>query len=238
MSAPQFTRPRRWKIYLRLGRVSNLPTVWTNCLAGTILAGGKVEAENLAPLLASLSFFYTGGMFLNDAFDHRYDRDFRPERPIPSGQIGHGEVFVAGFAFKGEPETNDMRGSPTLDHDPPPAPHPPTSTRVANPPKPSTCGTPTSSTSCVWLRNRRARTACGRSPWSRPTTRAGADCAGSPATTTTTPPATNGNGRRTASCTRGGNARPSPVEQRPGGQTGPATQTPTLGARQLQPQHQ
>ena len=29
----------KWRTYLRLGRVSNLPTVWTNVLAGVVLIG-------------------------------------------------------------------------------------------------------------------------------------------------------------------------------------------------------
>ncbi len=90
-------RVLRWRVYLQLGRVSNLPTVWTNTLAGLILAGGTPQTQTLLPLVASLTFFYTGGMFLNDAFDHRYDREFRPERPIPSGAIGAAEVYALGF---------------------------------------------------------------------------------------------------------------------------------------------
>ena len=92
------TRPR-WLVYLRLGRISNLPTVWTNCLAGMILAGGTVNVAVLAPLLAALSFFYTGGMFLNDAFDQQFDRRFRPERPIPAGEIGVRPVYSIGFGL-------------------------------------------------------------------------------------------------------------------------------------------
>lgn len=92
-------RRSRWQVYLQLGRVSNLPTVWTNCLAGTILAGGGLEGIVLAPLLAALSLFYTGGMFLNDAFDHRFDRAFRPERPIPAGEITATEVYAVGFGL-------------------------------------------------------------------------------------------------------------------------------------------
>ncbi len=30
-----------WVTLLKLGRVSNLPTVWTNTLAGTLVAGGS-----------------------------------------------------------------------------------------------------------------------------------------------------------------------------------------------------
>jgi hypothetical protein len=85
---------------LKLGRVSNLPTVWTNVLAGTVLAGG---ASVLVVVLVTIamSLAYVGGMFLNDAFDRRIDAKERPERPIPSGQATAATVFAAGFAMLG-----------------------------------------------------------------------------------------------------------------------------------------
>lgn len=86
-----------WADALRLGRVSNLPTVWTNMLAGVVLAGGGVlEVQSLGLLLA-LSLFYVGGMYLNDAFDAEIDARERPERPIPSGRVSRGFVFALGF---------------------------------------------------------------------------------------------------------------------------------------------
>src|SRR5204863_4939889 len=36
-------------------------------------------------------------MFLNDAFDADFDRQFRPERPIPSGAISEKEVWRWGI---------------------------------------------------------------------------------------------------------------------------------------------
>ena len=84
---------------LRLGRVSNLPTVWTNALVGAALAGGTLAPGVLAPLLIAMSLFYVGGMYLNDAFDRDIDAVERPERPIPSGQVGAATVFAAGFGF-------------------------------------------------------------------------------------------------------------------------------------------
>jgi len=83
---------------LRLGRVSNLPTVWTNALAGALLAGAALGAE-LALAVLAFSLFYTGGMFLNDAFDAPWDARERPERPIPSGAAGAREVFLWGFGM-------------------------------------------------------------------------------------------------------------------------------------------
>lgn len=95
------SRPSRARLYLRLGRVSNLPTVWTNTLAGVVLAGGARDAATLGRLAFALSLFYVGGMFLNDAFDRDIDARERPERPIPSGQITAGVVFGIGFCLLG-----------------------------------------------------------------------------------------------------------------------------------------
>ena len=81
-----------------LGRVSNLPTVWSNCLAGWWL-GGAGATERLLALLAGASAVYLGGMFLNDAFDVRFDRAHRPERPIPSGAISEGRVWQWGLGL-------------------------------------------------------------------------------------------------------------------------------------------
>jgi 4-hydroxybenzoate polyprenyltransferase len=89
----------KWPIFLQLGRVSNLPTVWTNVLAGTVLAGGAPGPGRLAMLMLAFSLFYTGGMCLNDAFDRESDARERPERPIPSGRIGAREVFAIGFGL-------------------------------------------------------------------------------------------------------------------------------------------
>lgn len=84
---------------LRLGRVSNLPTVWTNTLAGAVLAGAGGTGVQFALMLLAFSLFYTGGMFLNDAFDAPFDAAQRPERPIPSGEIGARAVFAWGFGL-------------------------------------------------------------------------------------------------------------------------------------------
>lgn len=46
---------------LRLGRISNLPTVWTNVLVGALLAGGSLADARLPLLMLALSLFYVGG---------------------------------------------------------------------------------------------------------------------------------------------------------------------------------
>lgn len=91
----------RLGLYLALGRVSNLPTVATNTLAGAALGGALPgEPRTLVAGLA-LSLTYVAGMFLNDAFDREIDRRERPERPIPSGRISAREVFAVGFSLLG-----------------------------------------------------------------------------------------------------------------------------------------
>lgn len=88
-----------WEVALRLGRVSNLPTVWTNVLAAAVLAGVPVVSVGVLAVAVACSLFYVGGMFLNDAFDRDFDARVRPERPIPAGVVGVGTVFAIGFAL-------------------------------------------------------------------------------------------------------------------------------------------
>lgn len=86
-------------VALQLGRVSNLPTVWTNVLAGIVLTGGDPVDGRTPLVLLAMSAFYIGGMFLNDAFDAEIDAVERPERPIPAGQVSRGTVFASGFGL-------------------------------------------------------------------------------------------------------------------------------------------
>jgi 4-hydroxybenzoate polyprenyltransferase len=88
------TRRSKPRAYLLLSRVSNLPTVWTNVLASLVVSGAPLASW--VPLAASASLFYTGGMFLNDAFDADSDAAHRVDRPIPAGEVSRTEVFVAG----------------------------------------------------------------------------------------------------------------------------------------------
>jgi hypothetical protein len=88
-------------VALRLGRISNLPTVWTNTLVGVTLAGGASFDARVPLLMVALSLFYIGGMFLNDAFDREFDARTRPDRPIPAGQVTASTVFGSGFGMLG-----------------------------------------------------------------------------------------------------------------------------------------
>lgn len=82
-----------------LGRVSNLPTAWTNTAAGMLLSGAAMADWRFPVLLVAMTSAYTGGMFLNDAFDAEIDARQRPERPIPSGKVSRSSVFLAGFSM-------------------------------------------------------------------------------------------------------------------------------------------
>lgn len=84
---------------LKLGRVSNLPTVWTNVLAAGALTGIGGADVRLPWAIAAMSLCYVAGMFLNDAFDRGFDAQHRPERPIPSGEISPATVFATGFGL-------------------------------------------------------------------------------------------------------------------------------------------
>src|SRR5689334_15349810 len=83
----------------RLGRVSNLPTVWTNVLAATVLSGGEWRSVRTGVVLVAMSLFYVGGMYLNDFFDRAIDARERPTRPIPAGDVAAGTVAAIGFAL-------------------------------------------------------------------------------------------------------------------------------------------
>ena len=84
--------------WLVLARVSNLPAVWSDILAAWLLAGGRWNWHPLAWLVAGGSLIYTGGMILNDAADVKFDREFRKERPLPSGRVSVATAWTFGIA--------------------------------------------------------------------------------------------------------------------------------------------
>jgi 4-hydroxybenzoate polyprenyltransferase len=81
------TRRSSWRAYLLLSRVSNLPTVWSNVIAGAVASGAAVAPFDIGRLAAGASCLYTAGMFLNDVFDCEFDAKHRPDRPLPSGHV-------------------------------------------------------------------------------------------------------------------------------------------------------
>jgi 4-hydroxybenzoate polyprenyltransferase len=84
---------------LRLGRISNLPTIWTNVLAGSVIAGGGEHADGIALIVIAMTAFYVGGMYLNDFFDRVADARDRPGRPIDAGEIRANTVLLIGFGL-------------------------------------------------------------------------------------------------------------------------------------------
>jgi hypothetical protein len=98
MESQPLTTRNYFRTLLVLARASNLPTVWSNCLAGWILGGGGLTSGFLLLCLGA-TCLYSGGMFLNDAVDVEFDRQHRPERPIPTGVISTGEVWGFGLGW-------------------------------------------------------------------------------------------------------------------------------------------
>jgi 4-hydroxybenzoate polyprenyltransferase len=92
------TSPSRLRTLLVLGRVSNVPTVWSNCLAGWLLGGGG-DWPRFGLLCVGATLLYVGGMYLNDAFDAGFDAQHRRDRPIPSGAIAVKTVWQAGIGL-------------------------------------------------------------------------------------------------------------------------------------------
>jgi hypothetical protein len=84
---------------LRLGRVSNLPTVWTNVIAAAAIASAATPLGDVVVVALAMTAFYVGGMYLNDYFDREIDARERPGRPIHAGEIGARTVSVIGFGL-------------------------------------------------------------------------------------------------------------------------------------------
>tara|TARA_Y100001934_G_scaffold36490_2_gene42033 strand:- start:62 stop:970 length:909 start_codon:yes stop_codon:yes gene_type:complete len=90
---------------LVLGRVSNLPSIWSNCLCGWLIGVGYAGLDTIVDwtmllcLCIGATAIYLGGMYLNDACDVAFDRNFRKERPIPSGAISESAVWKIGIGL-------------------------------------------------------------------------------------------------------------------------------------------
>jgi hypothetical protein len=99
MNVAAAVRMPRLSALLRLGRISNIPTVWTNVLAGSVIAGGDRNPGGIALIMLAMTAFYVGGMYLNDFFDREIDARDRPGRPIHAGEIRAGAVSSIGFGL-------------------------------------------------------------------------------------------------------------------------------------------
>ena len=83
--------------YLKMSRISNLPTVWGNCLLAIAITN-TFTWQYFVVAAAICSLFYVAGMILNDVCDSEIDRRERPQRPIPSGVVKRSTAFmVASF---------------------------------------------------------------------------------------------------------------------------------------------
>ena len=82
--------------WLRLMRISNLPTCVTNVMTGCAIGIISLPADDPGPWIDPARFvlvlvgvfgFYLGGMMLNDVVDATRDLKDSPHRPIPAGRI-------------------------------------------------------------------------------------------------------------------------------------------------------
>jgi 4-hydroxybenzoate polyprenyltransferase len=89
----------KWMTALKLGRVSNLPTVWTNVLTGAVLANPGFDCLTVLLCATAISFFYIAGMFLNDVFDLEWDRRHQAKRPLVQGEATANEVVGISIAL-------------------------------------------------------------------------------------------------------------------------------------------
>ena len=83
----------KFRTLLELGRVSNLPTVWSNMAAGWLLGGGE-WAWGLTWAIVGGSLLYLSGMAMNDACDAGWDKKHKGDRPIVCGQISRRSVWI------------------------------------------------------------------------------------------------------------------------------------------------
>jgi 4-hydroxybenzoate polyprenyltransferase len=98
-------RPK-WLALAQLMRLPNLFTAVADPLAGWLVVGGGSPAWQVLLLVGASGCLYTSGLVFNDCFDYHLDRQFRPERPLPRGDIARATaawlasgLMVAGLAL-------------------------------------------------------------------------------------------------------------------------------------------
>lgn len=96
---------------LATGRVANLPTVWSNVLVGFWLSsfflhqyvrdeqGQVIRLLLLLLIMLVTSMIYVGGCMLGDAKDVEFDRNNRPNRPLPKGILSVGAVKFSSYSL-------------------------------------------------------------------------------------------------------------------------------------------
>lgn len=88
------------RAWLQLMRPPNLITVPGDPLAGFLVAGMYVEKISLIsvlPVLISAVLLYISGLILNDVADFKEDLMYRPERPLPSGDVSRRQALAVGL---------------------------------------------------------------------------------------------------------------------------------------------
>lgn len=86
--------------YLRLLRFPAVFTAMADVLLGFLLVNQSFRPFfDFFLLLAASSCLYMAGMVFNDVFDRDKDAQFRPDRPIPSGQIPLRSAVVTGIGL-------------------------------------------------------------------------------------------------------------------------------------------
>ena len=98
--------------WMSMARGANLPTVWSNVVAAWAINAGAGPSLHWMPEWTNMEFFnywtlgwlllgasllYAGGCFLNDACDHEFDHQNRPERPIPRGHLSIARAWQLGI---------------------------------------------------------------------------------------------------------------------------------------------
>ena len=99
------------RAFAELGRISNLPTTFTNVLVGTAIALSSQQfvlqdreaALRMVFIWIAIACFYIAGMAMNDFIDAKIDQSERPNRPIPSGRVSRSAalMFIIGLMIVG-----------------------------------------------------------------------------------------------------------------------------------------
>ncbi len=89
----------RVRAWLRLARISNLPTTWTNVLVGAALVSTRPDVDGLVVAAAATGLLYVGGMILNDVVDARRDAARGLDRPIPAGAVRRGTAAAVAIGL-------------------------------------------------------------------------------------------------------------------------------------------
>lgn len=101
MNAP--SERASWLAYARLCRIPNVFTALADIGMGLAFVQMPLRKAWLGALAvaAASALLYTAGMVLNDVFDIEVDRQERPQRPLPSGQIEWNWARRLGYVLLG-----------------------------------------------------------------------------------------------------------------------------------------